>query len=53
MDWASGRQTGTRWPVNFPIRTARLYAVPHAGHELNADAPDTVAQVVRESFDRL
>ena len=35
------------------LPNARLYVVPHAGHELNADAPDTVVQVVRESFDRL
>ena len=28
---------------------ARLYVVPHAGHELNTDAPDTVAEIVRES----
>ena len=32
----------------FP--NARLYAVPHAGHELNTDAPDTVAEIVRESY---
>lgn len=31
------------------LPNARLYAVPHAGHELNADAPDTVAEMVRES----
>lgn len=35
------------------LPNARLYVVPHAGHELNADAPDTVAEIVRESFDRL
>lgn len=31
------------------LPNARLYVVPHAGHELNTDAPDTVVQVVRES----
>ena len=31
------------------LPNARLYVVPHAGHELNADAPDTVAEIVRES----
>lgn len=31
------------------LPNARLYVVPHAGHELNADAPDTVAEMVRES----
>ena len=31
------------------LPNARLYAVPHAGHELNTDAPDTVAEMVRES----
>lgn len=35
------------------LPNARLYVVPHAGHELNTDAPDTVAEIVRESFDRL
>lgn len=35
------------------LPNARLYVVPHAGHELNADAPDTVVEMVRESFDRL
>lgn len=35
------------------LPNARLYVVPHAGHELNTDAPDTVVQVVRESFDKL
>ena len=35
------------------LPNARLYIVPHAGHELNADAPDTVVEMVRESFDRL
>lgn len=35
------------------LPNARLYVVPHAGHELNTDAPDTVAEMVRESFDRL
>ena len=31
------------------LPNARLYVVPHAGHELNTDAPDTVAEMVRES----
>lgn len=31
------------------LPNARLYVVPRAGHELNADAPDTVAEIVRES----
>lgn len=31
------------------LPNARLYVVPHAGHELNTDAPDTVAEIVRES----
>lgn len=31
------------------LPSARLYVVPHAGHELNTDAPDTVAEIVRES----
>lgn len=31
------------------LPNARLYVVPHTGHELNTDAPDTVVQVVRES----
>lgn len=31
------------------LPNARLYVVPHAGHELNADAPDTVVEMVRES----
>ena len=35
------------------LPNARLYVVPHAGHELNTDAPDTVVEMVRESFDRL
>lgn len=35
------------------LPNARLYVVPHAGHELNTDAPDTVAEMVRESFDNL
>ena len=35
------------------LPNARLYVVPRAGHELNADAPDTVAEIVRKSFDRL
>lgn len=35
------------------LPNARLYVVPRAGHELNADAPDTVVEIVRESFDRL
>ena len=35
------------------LPNARLYIVPHAGHELNADAPDTVVEMVRESFNRL
>lgn len=35
------------------LPNAQLYIVPRAGHELNADAPDTVAEMVRESFDRL
>lgn len=35
------------------LPNAQLYIVPRAGHELNADAPDTVAEIVRESFDRL
>lgn len=35
------------------LPNARLYGVPRAGHELNADAPDIVAEIVRESFDRL
>lgn len=30
------------------LPNARLYVVPHAGHELNTDAPDTVAEIVRE-----
>lgn len=31
------------------LPNARLYVVPLAGHELNTDAPDTVAEIVRES----
>lgn len=31
------------------LPNARLYVVPYAGHELNTDAPDTVAEIVRES----
>lgn len=44
---AAARRLAKRLP------NARLYVVPRAGHELNADAPDTVAEIVRESFDRL
>lgn len=44
---AAARRLAKRLP------NARLYIVPHAGHELNTDAPDTVAEIVRESFDRL
>ena len=44
---AAARRLAKRLP------NAQLYIVPHAGHELNTDAPDTVVQVVRESFDRL
>ena len=43
--------TARRLAKDLP--NARLYVVPHAGHELNTDAPDTVAEIVRESFDRL
>lgn len=44
---AAARRLAKRLP------NAQLYIVPRAGHELNADAPDTVAEIVRESFDRL
>lgn len=40
---AAARRLAKRLP------NAQLYIVPHAGHELNADAPDTVAEIVRES----
>ena len=44
---AAARRLAKRLP------NAQLYIVPHAGHELNTNAPDTVAEMVRESFDRL
>ena len=44
---AAARRLAKRLP------NAQLYIVPRAGHELNADAPDTVAEIVRGSFDRL
>ena len=40
---AAARRLAKRLP------NAQLYIVPHAGHELNIDAPDTVAEIVRES----
>ena len=40
---AAARRLAKRLP------NAQLYIVPRAGHELNADAPDTVAEIVRES----
>ena len=40
---AAARRLAKRLP------NAQLYIVPRAGHELNADAPDTVAEIVRKS----
>ena len=40
---AAARRLAKRLP------NAQLYIVPHAGHELNTDAPDTVAEIVRGS----
>lgn len=40
---AAARRLAKRLP------NAQLYIVPRAGHELNADAPDTVAEIVRGS----